>query len=242
MTKTQDAFGQAMYDYLRGHRGGSEIVEREDGLVDVTGGPGIYFREYPEWPSYERRALRHAAGRILDVGCGAGRVALYLQQSGRDVVGIDNSPMAIRTCRSRGVRDARVLPVTGVNSRLGTFDTILMFGNNFGLMEGRKRAEWLLRRFHGMTSKRGRILAQSTDPHQTRQPDHLQYHAQNRRRGRMSGQVRIRVRYRKCATPWLDYLLVSKDEMTELLKDAGWSVWKFLDSNGPGYIAVIRKE
>ena len=85
-------------------------------------------------------------------------------------------------------------------------------------------------------------LAQSTDPHQTKLPDHLQYHAENRRRGRMPGQVRIRVRYRKLATPWWDLLLVSKDEMQELLLDTGWYVQKFLDSNGPSYIAVLRKD
>ena len=242
MTKTQDAFGQAMYDYLHGTRGRSEVVERDDGFVEVTGGPETYFREYPDWASFERRAIRHVAGRVLDVGCGAGRAALYLQQRGWEVVGIDNSPLAIRTCRMRGLRDARMMPVTGVNSRLGPFDTIVMFGNNFGLMGNRKRAKWLLRRFHGMTSARGRILAQSADPHQTKNPDHLQYHAQNRRRGRMSGQVRIRVRYGKLATPWWDLLLVSKDEMKDLLRGTGWFVQRFLDSNGPGYIAVIRKE
>ena len=134
------------------------------------------------------------------------------------------------------------MPVTGVSSRLGTLDTIIMFGNNFGLVGNRKRAKWLLRRFHGGTSDRGRILAQSTDPHQTKTPDHLRYHAQNRRRGRMPGQVRIRVRYKRLATPWWDLLLVSKDEMQELLRGTGWSVRKFLDSNGASYIADIRKD
>jgi cyclopropane fatty-acyl-phospholipid synthase-like methyltransferase len=242
MKKNEDAFGQAMYDYHRGRRVGSEIVERDDGFIEVTGGPATYFREYPDWAGFERRAIKHVAGRVLDVGCGAGRVALYLQERGWEVVGIDNSPLAIRTCRLRGLRDARTMSVTGVNSRLGPLDTIVMFGNNFGLVGDRKRAKWLLRRFHGMTSARGRILAQSTDPHQTKDPNHLQYHAQNRRRGRMPGQVRIRVRYRKLATPWWDLLLVSKEEMQELLRDTGWSIQKFVDSNGPSYVAVLRKD
>ena len=57
----------------------------------------------------------------------------------------------------------------------------------------------------------------------------------------MPGQLRIRVRYKGYATQWLDYLLVSKDEMKGILKGTRWSVRKFVDSRGPGFIAVIQK-
>ena len=57
-----------------------------------------------------------------------------------DVLGIDTSPLAVRVSKLRGVKRTRVMPVTKVTSRLGTFDTIVMFGNNFGLFESRKRA------------------------------------------------------------------------------------------------------
>ena len=64
-----------------------------------------------------------------------------------DIVGIDHSPLAIRVCRERGVRNASVLPITQVSAnKLGMFDTIVMTGNNFGLVGSRKRARWLLRR------------------------------------------------------------------------------------------------
>ena len=53
------------------------------------------------------------------------------------MVGIDTSPGAIEACRRRGVRDVRLLALAEVDARLGRFDTLLMLGNNFGLLGGR---------------------------------------------------------------------------------------------------------
>jgi SAM-dependent methyltransferase len=178
---------------------------------------------------------------VLDVGCGPGRVALHLQKKGLEAVGIDISPLAVEVCKLRGLKHAHALPVTQVSRRLGTFDTIVMYGNNFGLMGDRRRARWLLRRFHGMTSPQARIIAESRDPYATLDPDHLAYHERNRRRGRMGGQLRIRVRYRGYRTPWFDYLLASPDEMRELLDGTGWSIEHIVEGAGGVYIAVIEK-
>jgi hypothetical protein len=52
--------------------------------------------------------------------------------------------------------------VTGISRRLGTFDTLLMLGNNFGLCGSAVRVRWLLQRFYGTTSERGRLIAEST--------------------------------------------------------------------------------
>jgi len=157
------------------------------------------------------------------------------------VTGIDVSPLAIETCRVRGVKDARVLPFTRVSRRLGMLDTILMMGNNFGLLGGRQRGRWLLRRLRALTSPEARIIAETRDVHQTDDPDHLSYMRWNRRRGRMPGQIRLRVRYGRRRTPWFDYLMVAKPELESLLKNTGWQVEHYIDSNGPMYVAVIRK-
>jgi len=77
--------------------------------------------------------MRYAKGRILDIGCGGGRISLYFQRKGSDVLGIDVSPLAIKVCKLRGLRKARVMSITGVSPRLGKFDTILVIGNDFGL-------------------------------------------------------------------------------------------------------------
>ncbi len=241
MKEHQDAYGREIYDHYRG-KSGYEIVERDDGYVDVSSGPEIYFTTYKDWGPHLRKAAAYARGRVLDVGCGAGRHSLYFQSKGLDVLGIDVSPLAIKVAKLRGLKRARVLPVTKVSKRLGRFDTIVMFGNNFGLFGGARRAKWLLARYRAITNDGARIIVESANPYATANKCHMSYHRRNRGRGRMAGQLRIRVRYQTYVTPWFDYLLVSPDEMKKLLRGTGWRVAKLFGTSGPVYAAVIEKE
>lgn len=236
---SQDAHGHIMHDCLKGGAP-IEIIERDDGYFDASDGK-VYLSTHDEWPQVQKEALRHARGRVLDIGCGAGRHSLHLQSMGLEVVGIDVSPLAIETCRLRGLKDARVMSINEVTPELGPFDTILMMGNNFGLFGSSSGAKRLLRRFLAVTSPDGLIIAETMDPHKTENPDHLAYHKRNLKRGRMPGQVRIRVRYRKYVTPWFDYLFVSQEEMGDILGDTGWRIKEAIDGQGPGYVAVIEK-
>lgn len=240
MRDFQDAFGHALYDYQQGDGDAHSIIERDDGFFDVDG-PKHYFASFQEWPPRQQQAMGLVRGRVLDVGCGAGRHALYLQTQGLDVLGIDESPLAIEVCQLRGLKQAMVLPITRVSSRLGTFDSILMLGNNFGLFGSFKRARWLLKRLRALTAAQATITAESLDPYQTQDPLHLEYHQWNRDRGRSGGQVRMRVRYRQYVNPWFDYLFVSKEEMEQLLSGTGWAVDRYLDSDGAIYVAIIKK-
>jgi SAM-dependent methyltransferase len=240
MRDYQDAYGQAVLDYLKG-MGGFEIVERDDGYFGPSGGPKAYLGRFKDWSPDQRKAMRYVKGKVLDIGCGAGRHSLYLQEKGFKVVGIDTSPLALKACRLRGLKRTKLISITQVDPSLGRFDTLLMLGNNFGLFASFKRARWLLRRFQGITSSKARIIAESMDPYQTDDPVHLEYHKFNRKRGRMAGQARLRIRYKKHATRWFDYLLVSKNEMKNILKGTGWQVKRFIDTEGPVYTAIIEK-
>lgn len=247
MKDYQDAYGHQLYDYFKG-KGSFEIVENDDGYFDVSSFCIIssknegYFSKFKDWLPGQRKAMRYVKGRVLDIGCGAGKHSLYLQEKGFDVLGIDISPLAVRVCKLRGLKKARVMSITQINSKLGRFDTILMLGCNFGLFGSPKRAKWLLKRFHGITNENARIIAESIDPYKTTNAHHLEYHEFNRRRGRMPGQLRIRVRYKKYVTPWFDYLIVSRNEMKEIFKDTGWRIGRFIDSKWSYYMAIIEKE
>ena len=157
-------------------------------------------------------------------------------------MGIDVSTLAVKVCKLRGVEAARVMSVTQADSRLGAFETIVMMGGNLGLLASRERARWLLRRFRRLTTERGRIIASSIDPLQTNDPDHLRYHRRNRLRGRMPGQIRMRVRYRTLATPWFDYLIMSPGELEGVVKGTGWRVASILGDDGPQYVGVLEKD
>lgn len=237
----EDAYGQEIWTYYDG-REVSEIVERDDGYFGASVyGPKMYFLDYDDWNPFEKRAMDFVSGRVLDIGCGAGRHSLYLQKKGFDVLGIDNSPLAIKVCKLRGLKKTKVMPIEGIDFKPNSFDTIIMMGNNFGLFGSFHKAQRLLRRFHKMTSERALIIGETRDPYKTDNPDHLEYQGFNRKRGRMSGQLRIRIRFRKYVGRWFDYSIVSKEKMEKILKGTGWKVKKFLDSDNSVYIAIIKK-
>ena len=243
MKPNQDAYGNEVYDYSLG-KPTLEIVEREDGLISASGGgqPPI-LRRLKTGPPHKRKpcSMWFRGGRWTSA-VEPGRVALYLQEQGLEVVGIDNSPLAVKVCQKRGVKDARLLSITQVSAKMGVFDNILMLGNNFGLFTNFERAQRLLKLFLPASPLRERrMIVESTDPYATEDVVHLAYQAANRKRGRMSGQIRIRIRYRTFKGMWFDYLLVSKDEMKEILAGTGWRVKTFLDYD-IHYISILEKE
>jgi SAM-dependent methyltransferase len=230
-----------MLDHLEGRSGWTPMIERDDGLVDADFGIANYFAD--KWSAVECEAFRQLHGRILDVGAGAGRVALYLQKRGHDVIAIDNSPLAVQVCKKRGVTNARVMPFSLIDGRLGTFDSLVMWGNNLGLFGTANRARWMLRRLKRLTSPGAKIVAQTVDIYQTTAPEHLWYHRFNRRRGRMAGELRIRVRYKKLTTPWFDYMMVSPSELAAIVDGTGWFLERVIaEPDSPVYAAVIEKE
>jgi len=240
MNQFNDAFGHMLYDCLKGESV-PEVIERDDGYITVLGNMEIYLTEYSGWHESDKTAMRFAKGRVLDIGCGAGRHAIYLQKQGLDATGIDSSPLAVYVSQRRGLKKAQLRSITQVNSTLGNFDTILLLGNNFGLMANPTRAKWLLRRFDRITACDGRIIAASSDPYVTDDDDHLAYFTENRKKGSLPGQVRIRYRYKRYKDDWFDYLFVSKREMEKIIDGTGWQIDHYIDSDDARYIAVLEK-
>ena len=237
---SDDGYGEMLLDAFEGKRA-VEIVERDDGFISASVyGPGIYLAPFRRWPAHHRRAMRFVRGRVLDLGCGGGRVCLHVQERGGEAVGIDVSPGAVEVSRRRGVRDARVMDVTELDDSLGLFDTVVMLGNNVGLLADARTGPRLLRRLHELTTGRGRIVGESRDVAGTEDPVHRRYQEENRRRGRLPGQVRIRVRYRDSATPWFDYLMVSPAELERLVDGTGWRLSRVLESDDT-YVAVLDR-
>jgi SAM-dependent methyltransferase len=178
---------------------------------------------------------------VLDIGAGAGRHSLEAQQRGLEAVAIDISPGAIEVCRRRGVRDARILPLSQVDDSLGVFDTVLLLCGNLGLAGGADETIALLEKLHGLTDSGARIVFDSVDPHTENDDADLAYLERNRERGRLPGQVTIRIRYGGLVTPWYDILCVSPDELEELAVPTGWRLAWRRDSEPPDWYGVLEK-
>jgi hypothetical protein len=139
------------------------------------------------------------------------------------------------------LQNAEVMAIDEMDFNPNSFDTILMLGNNFGLFGSFTNAQRLLRHLHTITSDAARIVADTRDVYNTDNPDHIAYQTYNRQRGRMGGQVAIRIRYRTYASPYFDVLMVSKDEMVTILDGTGWMIKETVDSEGSSYLAIIEK-
>lgn len=70
---------------------------------------GSYSADLPLW----RELAAESDGAVLDLGCGTGRVALYLAEHGHEVTGVDIEPQFVeelrRRTRTRGLSVAAVL-------------------------------------------------------------------------------------------------------------------------------------
>jgi SAM-dependent methyltransferase len=217
-----------------------EIIERDDGLIN--GAPADHYLGEPdEWQPHDHRALRLCRGHVLDIGVGAGRNAVELQRRGMAVTGLDTSAGAIEIARRRGLRDT-VLATVDRFAAAGTarYDTFLLLGNNLGLIEGPERAPDFLAALARLANPGARIIAQGTDPYGTTDPVHVSYHRRNRDRGRLGGQLRLRLRYRLLATDWFDYLNCSIPELESLLAGTGWRLREIDDTDRPYYLAVME--
>jgi SAM-dependent methyltransferase len=216
-----------------------ELVERDDGLLQ--GAPAArYLSALADWPDFDRRAVDLARGRVLDIGVGAGRIALELQRRGTAVTGLDVSAGCVEVARRRGVRD---VVLSTVDEHHGRYDTMLLLGNNLGLLEGPHRARGFLAALAAMAAPGARIVAQGTNPYGGTDAVHLAYHERNRRRGRLGGQLTVRVRYRDVATDWFEYLLCSPDELAVLVRGSGtgWRIETIDDADAPLYLAVLAR-
>lgn len=218
-----------------------EIVERDDGLI-MANRAVRYLDPVDVWPAHIRHGLDRVTGRVLDIGAGAGRAAVPLLERGHRVTALDVSPGAIEACRRRGVTEVFLGPVDE-HARSGErYDTFLLYGNNLGLLANATRAPEFLTALAAMAAPGARIVGQGMDPYGTTAERNLRYHERNRQRGRMAGQLSLRIRYEDTATPWFDYLFASPDELLRLVAGTGWRIDSFDDSEAPSYLAVLVQE
>lgn len=93
-----------------------------------------------------------------------------------------------------------------------------------------------------MSTNDALIIAETHDLYKSEDPISFEYYKINKKKGRMSGQYRVRVRFEKQISNWFDWLKVSKEEMKEILSGTRWKVKEFIDSKNSQYVAIIEKK
>ena len=226
-------------------RGGTvpETIQRDDGYVEQGAGPDAYLASRAAWPAAERQALRHVRGRVADLGCGAGRVSVVLQDRGFEVAGLDASALAVRAAKIFGVHDARCASASTFHGEIGAFDSIVMFGNNFGMFGTPQRATQLLTRWAKRATPGTRIFTESTSAYGGGAPiTDRGYYLRNKELGLAPGHTRLRIRYHDVTGPWTSWLFVSRAELQRIVRGTGWTVVRILgEGSADPYVAVLER-
>ncbi len=235
-----ELYAQAMLDFWMGKRVRVEF-ERDDGYRSLSA-LHTYFAPFNQWPRMEREAMKQVRGRVLDLGCGPGRHALYLQSKNHAVVGLDASPTQVALARIRGVEEVYLGNVRRIPKGLGTFDTVLMLGNNLGLAGDVPHMRAFLRDLKTVMRRGGRLVGHSRMPG-TWSEDHLPYVKRNLARHRPPGLLTLRVRYRGRIGEWFDLLVLSPEDLARIARQSGWELTHVIWGGGyaPGdYIATLE--
>lgn len=92
--------------------------------------PTIYDRVVPPGPceSFYRSLAAERGGRVLELGCGTGRLPLPLARDGHEVTGVDLSGSMLATARAKA--DAAGLPITWLRDDMAQLD----LGRRFDLV------------------------------------------------------------------------------------------------------------
>ncbi len=158
----KDLFGKAMLDFYTNNNFENIITETsisEPDEMEID----YMFRNFADMPSIEQRALSLCCGNVLDVGCGAGSHALYLQNNKKlNITAIDFSENAIKTCKLRSLQNAHVANFFTFQSDT-KFDTILLLMNGTGICGKLCNLPNFLQKLKSLLAVDGQILIDSTD-------------------------------------------------------------------------------
>ena len=156
----KDLFGKAILDFQT-HNGPEDLVTETNISEADEMSVAYLFRDYNEMPKVEQKALQLVKGKILDVGCGAGSHALYLQEKGFEVMAIDISTNAVKACALRGLKIVRVQNLLEIENE--KFDTILILMNGTGIFGTLNETPKYLQKLKSLLNPNGQILIDSSD-------------------------------------------------------------------------------
>ena len=217
MTPLPSPYAEAMLDYWHGDSAAAYTIHRDDGFSHVI--PVAASFAGPPFDPIEQLAVDRCAGRVLDVGAGAGRHSLLLQERGFRVTALELEPELVAMMAERGVKEPLTENLFTLAGR--TFDTILMLMNGFGLVGTPDKADAFFEHAWGLLSPEGQILCDSLDVRQTTNAVHLAYQEANLRDGRPAGQMRFWTEYRDRRGEAFNWLHLDFDGLCRLAQRHG---------------------
>lgn len=226
----------ALRDHHRTGRSRRVHATRTDG-VSFTIETDEYFTLDGSLAELDRLSLDRCRGRILDVGAGAGRHALALQERGHDVMAIDLSPICVALCKARGVDNVRRLDVMALASEaeepIGRFDTIFFGMQTIGVAGGVVALGRLLARLTDLLAPDGELIVDSSALREAWEGDQSDTTPSR-------GEIVLSMRYRGWFGERFPWLYLAQDDLEEVAAGAGFEMEKLGSVESGEYLAALR--
>jgi SAM-dependent methyltransferase len=226
-----------MLDHARGDYETSDCTYRDGDHVRDATVEQFYFTPPSGWSEQDRADLRRLDGPVLDLGCGAGRHTLALQEWGVDVLAVDASPNAVQAASERGVVHAVQMDMFDLRLPADAYRGVVCIGTQASAAGSLDRLAAFCRDLDRVTTDEARVLLDAYDPTDPDCADLLGYRADPREGlGRRS----FRFEYDGVFGDPIEMLLFSPDRLRDALADTDLAVTDVAhDDDGPYYRAVL---
>ncbi len=206
-TDLKDVHGHAILDFFVGNPKGPLIIHNNYDVAEEMP-VEVFFRNEEDFTSLEHIALQHCHGSIMDLGAGAGAHSLVLQEMGKEVYAIENSPGCVEVMQRAGISNVLFTDYRKHNRK---YDTILVMMNGLGLAGTLQHVNTFISSLLKMLHPGGQLLMDSSDIaylYQEKIQPPIGYY----------GEVRYQYEYDGVKGEWFDWVYVDPATLGSILK------------------------
>lgn len=236
-----DPLGRAMLDHQRGDYEAGALRYRDGAATEPGHVVEYYFADPSEWSDFAWRRMDRVEGPVIDVGCGAGQHARWLQDR-FETLAVDVSPHAVRAARERGVENVAVMDMfEGLGVPANKFRTVHCVGTQATLARSTVDLAGLLSEFARVTDADGRALVDGLDPRAYGNNDEPFGYRPDPRPG--IAWRTFHFEYGERVGPTLVFRLFSPDRLREAAAATEWRVVDVLRrESGAHFVGVLEKD
>ena len=233
----QDPLGQALLEHWEGLETQDLLVKSdiaEDDFYEIS----YYFREEKDMPEWERVALAHCRGKVLDIGAGGGCHSLLLQKRGLEVDALDNSPGAVKVMKARGLNSVFLENIFDFQGE--GYNTLLMLMNGLGIVGDFKGLKTFLELAKRWLQPGGQILVDSSDIAYLLEDDEILSHMLNT--DHAFGEVSFQMCYKGQCGEIFSWLYLDYESLASLATSKGYRCELLAVGTHYEYVARLSPE